>query len=41
MNTNGPVLDVISNRAIGCALTVAHSLGGGLPEKVYENAPDR
>ncbi len=38
MNTNGPVLDAISNRVIGCALTVAHTLGGGLPEKVYENA---
>ncbi len=38
MNANGPVLDVISNRVIGCALTVAYTLSSVLLEKVYENA---
>ena len=38
MNTNVTVLDALSNRVIGCALTVANTLGGGFLEKVYENA---
>lgn len=38
MNANGPVLDAISNRIIGCALTVANTLRSGFLEKVYENA---
>jgi GxxExxY protein len=38
MNANGPVLDAISNRIIGCAFTVANTLGAGFLEKVYENA---
>lgn len=38
MNTNWPVLDALSNRIIGCALTVANTLGSGFLEKVYENA---
>jgi len=37
MNANRPELDALSNRIIGCALTVANTLGGGLLEKVYEN----
>jgi GxxExxY protein len=31
-------MDAMSNRIIGCALTVANTLGGGFLEKVYENA---
>ena len=38
MNTNGPELNALSKRMIGCALTVANSLGSGFLEKVYENA---
>ena len=38
MNTNAPELDALSNRIIGCALTVANTLGSGFLEKVYENA---
>ena len=38
MNTNISVLDALSNRVIGCALTVANTLGSGFLEKVYENA---
>jgi GxxExxY protein len=38
MNANGPVLDAISNRIIGCALAVAKTFGSGFLEKVYENA---
>ena len=38
MNTNVTVIDAISNRIIGCALTVANTLGSGFLEKVYENA---
>ena len=38
MNTNVTVMDAISNRIIGCALTVANTLGSGFLEKVYENA---
>ena len=38
MDANRPELDAISNRIIGCALTVANTLGGGFLEKVYENA---
>jgi GxxExxY protein len=37
MDANRPELDAISNRIIGCALTVANTLGGGFLEKVYEN----
>jgi GxxExxY protein len=38
MNANGPELDAISSRIIGCAFTVANTLGSGFLEKVYENA---
>ncbi len=38
MNANGPVLDAISNRIIGCAFSVANTLGIGFLERVYENA---
>ena len=38
MNTNRPELDAISNRVIGCAFTVANTLGCGFLEKIYENA---
>ena len=38
MNTNATVLDALSNRIIGCALTVANTLGSGFLERVYENA---
>jgi GxxExxY protein len=38
MNANTPELDAISSRIIGCAFTVANTLGGGFLEKVYENA---
>ena len=37
-NANAPELDAMSNRVIGCALTVANTLGSGFLEKVYENA---
>ena len=38
MNTDAPVLNRISQRTIGCALTVSNTLGCGFLEKVYENA---
>ena len=38
MNAKAPVLDALSNRIIGCALTVSKALGSGFLEKVYENA---
>lgn len=38
MNANGPVLNALSKQIIGCALTVANTLGCGFLEKVYENA---
>ena len=38
MNANGPVLDAISNRIIGCAFSVANALGIEYLERVYENA---
>ena len=38
MNANVRVLDTISNRIIGCAFTVANTLGIGFLERVYENA---
>ena len=38
MNAKAPVLDALSNRIIGCALTVSKTLGIGFLEKVYENA---
>jgi GxxExxY protein len=37
MNANAPELDAISGRIIGCAFTVANTLGSGFLEKVYEN----
>lgn len=38
MTTNAPEPDALSNRIIGCALTVSNTLGSGFLEKVYENA---
>src|ERR1700739_2600342 len=38
MNADVPVLNRISQRTIGCALTVSNTLGCGFLEKVYENA---
>ena len=38
MDANRPELEAISNRIIGCAFTVANTLGNGFLEKVYENA---
>jgi GxxExxY protein len=38
MDAPGPVLNPMSRRIIGCALTVAGALGTGFLEKVYENA---
>jgi GxxExxY protein len=38
MNANSAVLNPLSNRIIGCALTVANTLGSGFLERVYENA---
>jgi GxxExxY protein len=38
MNADGPVLNRISRRTIGCAPTVSKTLGCGFLEKVYENA---
>lgn len=31
-------VNLLSNRIIGCALTVLHALGTGFLEKIYENA---
>ena len=38
MNADASVLNGISGDTIGCALTVANTLGCGFLEKVYENA---
>lgn len=38
MNENETLLNPLSKRVIGCALTVAGTLGNGFLEKVYENA---
>jgi len=38
MNTDRPERYAISERIIGCAFTVANTLGCGFLEKVYENA---
>src|SRR5450756_2364932 len=38
MNADRKRLDEISERVIGCAFTVANTLGVGFLEKVYENA---
>jgi len=38
MNADRKRLDDISERVIGCAFTVANTLGTGFLEKVYENA---
>ena len=39
MDAHAAVLNPLSKRIIGCALTVAGTLGNGFLEKVYENAP--
>ena len=38
MHANADHPNLLSNRIIGCALTVQHTLGAGFLEKVYENA---
>lgn len=38
MNADSRRLNEISERVIGCAFTVANTLGAGFLEKVYENA---
>jgi GxxExxY protein len=38
MNADALVLNPLSKRVIGCALTVSNGLGSGFLEKVYENA---
>jgi GxxExxY protein len=38
MDTGEDRVNLLSNRIIGCALTVLHALGTGFLEKVYENA---
>ena len=38
MNSDRPERDAVSERIIGCAFTVANTLGSGSLEKVYENA---
>jgi GxxExxY protein len=38
METGEDRVNFLSNRIIGCALTVLHALGTGFLEKVYENA---
>jgi GxxExxY protein len=38
MNADATVLNRISQRTIGCGLTVSNTLGCGFLEKVYENA---
>jgi len=38
MNADSKGLDETSERIIGCAFTVANTLGAGFLEKVYENA---
>jgi GxxExxY protein len=38
METGEDRVNLLSERIIGCALTVLHALGIGFLEKVYENA---
>jgi GxxExxY protein len=38
MNANAARLDELSNLVIGCALTVANTLGPGFVKTIYENA---
>jgi GxxExxY protein len=38
MNTDEMTMDGVTERIIGCAFTVANTLGVGFVEKVYENA---
>jgi len=38
MNANVARINDLSSLVIGCALTVANTLGSGFLEKVYENA---
>ena len=38
MDTDEDRINPLSNRIIGCALTVLHALGTGFLEKIYENA---
>jgi hypothetical protein len=38
MNIGEGGVNLLSNRIIGCALTVLRALGTGFLEKVYENA---
>jgi GxxExxY protein len=38
MNADETVLNELSERIIGCAMTVSNALGTGFLEKVYENA---
>jgi GxxExxY protein len=38
MNANEAVPNDLTERIIGCALTVSNALGAGFLEKVYENA---
>ena len=38
MDANTASINELSNHIIGCALTVANTLGSGFVEKVYENA---
>src|ERR1700752_4419479 len=38
MNADEIRLNALSERIIGCAFTVANTLGSGFVEKVYENA---
>ena len=38
MHADARRLDEITERVIGCAYTVANTLGSGFLEKVYENA---
>jgi GxxExxY protein len=37
-NTDGTVPDCLTQRIIGCAITVSNGLGAGFVEKAYENA---
>jgi GxxExxY protein len=37
MNADSKSLDGTSERAVGCAFTVANALGAGFLEKAYEN----
>jgi GxxExxY protein len=38
MNTDISALNVVTERIIGCAFTVANTLDVGFLEKIYENA---